>query len=282
MSYESSYKSRLNTSTGSESYSGLSENVIAAVTTIRKSARQSFERLDKMICREVHFPVSVEKLQCEVSNRIEAQAAQYNAGVSYTVCQGNMVNSQLMKAYVDCNLITVPKESELALLKRGKTDLRMIVEQCMIPVRETVMDLQTTVAVQAAVNCGLRVIDTHAKAKSQILVTQNVKGTVVAVRIEPEKLSIDIAGLADESCKSVAAAYVAELGKLGLHCVVDTEREHRRKRGGAMLSFGTKAVTIDKAAEIKESLKGRKNMHLSLPLHEKGTINHKNSERERL
>jgi hypothetical protein len=133
-------------------------------------------------------------------------------------------------------------------------------QECINEIEKTFVDVKTILALQAVTACGWQIIDSYGENSSQSIRAQNNEGTVLSVQINPDKLSLDVSGLSDSSCKTHVKNVIEELNRLGVETKIDNEFEHRRKRGGTLLSYGESAIAINKVVKDKDALKRNKNV----------------------
>ena len=261
MSYESTYSSKVNTRLVRQSGTNISDGVISLIGSIRGSAQDGIRMMDSFMNRNIEFPCSVVELKTELKNNIK-HTVNENPKLSVSQCyMKTILNHSITEKIVENvpSFKSYTKSQNLTGREAFKIG-EQVMNECITEIEKTFVDVKTILTVQAVTACGWQIIDSNSEKTSQTIIAQNNEGTVLAVQIKPEKMLLDVSGLNDSSCKMHVKKVMAELSKLGIETKVDNEIEHRRKRGGTLLSFGESASTVNKVSKIKESLKKKKNL----------------------
>lgn len=280
MSYEATYSSSFDTRLVSQSSATISAGILSLASSIRDTAQQGTRMMDEFMNRKIKFPCSIVELKTELKNNI-IQTVKENPNLSVSQCYMNtLTNHSIMK-----NIISqVPSfktyhQSQKLTGRKLFTISEQVLNECITEVERTFVDVKTVLTVQAFTTCGFQVVKSNSELTSQTLIAQNNEGTVLVANIQPDKMMMDTSGLRDSSCKKHVQVVLKELNKLGIKINLENENEHRKRGGGTLLSFGTSASLVHKAAKIKGSLKKNLSFQTNVSITKDDTT--KNYQREK-
>lgn len=248
MSYEATYSSELNTRLVRQAILDVPKGIIAISNSLRITCDEGLQRMNSFMNKTVDTDYTIEKTYLTTHNM--RTTVNKNVGIVLNNRLKNVSSSSVKSVVSDLS-----DSQKNIVLKNYKVE---DVNQELI--KQTFVDVETVLAIQAITKCGWEIVASNYETTSQTIRAQNNEGTVLAVSIQPEKIMLDISGLSDSSCKNNIQNVIAELNKLGIEFILESENDHRRKKGGTLLSFGDNPALINKAAKMKESLKKKKNL----------------------
>ena len=261
MSYEATYSSSFDTGLVRQSSANISTGILSLASSIRETAKQGTRMMDEFMNRKIKFPCTIVELKTELKNNI-LQTVKENSNLTVSQCYMKTIANHPITKNIVANVKSFSSYSNarnLSGIKVFKIS-ENVLNECVSEVEKTFVDVETVLTVQAITKCGWEIIASNYETTSQTIRAQNNEGTVLSVNIQPEKIMMDISGLSGSSCKKHIQNVISELNKLGLEFKLENENEHRKKRGGTLLSFGDSPALISKAAKMKESLKKKKNL----------------------
>ncbi len=246
MSYEATYNTRINTRIASDALKNIGKNFLQMAEGIRTGSAKCTVAMDKLMNKENGSLLDIRELKKNFEYKCNL-TLKNNPHIGPSQAKIQTINSipELDNlAGLTQNYKTLITNPELTKGREGKLKVNTIVEESFSLIEKSIVDVQTVLITKAITKCNWTIVDSASENSAQTVVAQNREGSVLALNITVDNISLDIAGLCDSSCVDHAKKLVTELDSVGLKASLTNELKHNKPSGGILLGESKHADKI--------------------------------------
>jgi len=254
MSYQATYNTRINTRIASDALKNIGKNFLQMAESIRTGSEKCTTAMDNLMNKENGSLLDMRELKRDFEYKCDL-TVRNNPRIGLSQAKLQAINSipELKNiAGLTQNYKTLITKPELTKGREGKLKVNAIVEESFSLVEKSFVDIQTVLVTKAITKCDWTIVDSASENSTQTIVAQNNEGSVLALNITVDNVSLDIAGLCDSSCVDHAKKLITELDNVGLKASLTNELRHNKPSGGILLGDSKHADKIIKKVKKRK------------------------------
>lgn len=264
MSYQANYNTQINTRIASDALKRIGKNFLQMSENIRVGSVKCSLAMDNLMKKNNGFLVDINELKTSFENQYKLTMIK-SPELSLSQAKLKTINSvPELKVFAEMskNFKTLNDTPELVKGREGKINVEAIVEESFSLIEKSFVDIQTVLVTKAITKCNWSIVDSASEKCAQTIVAQNDAGSVLALNITSNNVSLDLAGLCDSTCVDHANKLISELDKVGLKAKLTNDFKHNKPSGGILLGASKDAEKIIK----KINKKNRKTLKFTIPV----------------